>query len=117
MAVPVDFMSYRSGFVQEDGALVVPVEREPDTPGRTHWRVRGVSTLEDEDTGAVAAMRWRICLDRETGFVAVRFACGDTETEYVAAFAPDEDPATRARRESVMQFLSALLTTGWRLEA
>jgi hypothetical protein len=114
--VPVDFVSYRSRFVHEDGALVVPVQGESAT-GRTHWRVRGVSTLEDEDTGAVTAVRWRLCLDVETGLVSIRFGCGEVETEYVAAFDPDEDPVTRARRESVMQLLSALLTTGWRLEA
>jgi hypothetical protein len=114
----VDFVSYRSRFVQDDGALVVPVEREcAGNAGRTHWRVRGVSTLEDEDTGAVTAVRWRLCLDVETGLVSIRFGCGEVETEYVAAFDPDEDPVTRARRESVMQLLSALLTTGWRLEA
>jgi hypothetical protein len=117
-SAPIDFTSYRSRFVQEGGALILPLLDAPETrSGRTRWQVSGVSTMEDEETGAVAAMRWRICLDRETGFVAVRSACGDTETEYVAAFSPDEDPVTRARRESVMQLLSALLTTGWRLEA
>ena len=118
MPTPVDFTSYRTRFVQDDGALVVPLAIAHERgAGRTQWRVRGVSTLEDEDTGAVTAIRWRLCLDRETGLVAVRFGCGETETEYVAMFHPGEDLEALARRESVMQFLSAFLTTGWRLEA
>jgi hypothetical protein len=117
-SAPIDFASYRSRFVQDDGALVLPLlgALEPGS-GRTFWRVRGVSTLEDDDTGAVTAMRFHLCLDVEAGFVSVQFGSGETETHYEAAFHPDEDPIARAQRESIMQMLSEFLTAGWRLEA